>query len=82
MVGSSGRRAAVMGAIPQSADTESEVRAFVKSLLEHDRIEVGKAKKSAVAASTHFGRATHAIKSVGGKKVLQRIRFQCGNCRA
>ncbi len=78
MVGSSGRRAAVMGAIPQSADTESEVRAFVKSLLEHDRIEVGKAKKSAVASSKQFGQATHAIKSVGGKRVLQRVGFQCG----
>jgi hypothetical protein len=78
MVGSSGRRAAVMGAIPNAADTDIEVREFVKSLLEHNRIELGVAKKSAMVSSKQFGKATHVIKSVGGKKVLQRVRFQCG----
>ena len=40
MVGASGKRAAVMGAMPQKDDSESEVRAFVKSLIDHGRIDL------------------------------------------
>jgi hypothetical protein len=66
--------------MPNSVDTEAEVQSFVKSLLEHGRIDLGKPKKGAVAAVDREGGTTHAIKSVGGKKVLRRIRFQCGCC--
>ena len=90
IVGSSGARAAVMGAVPNAAETESEVKAFVESLLAHKRIgfagkaakKVAKkaAKKSAVAAVAKPApdHVTHVVKTVGGKKVLQRIRFLCG----
>ena len=83
MVGASGGRAAVMGAVPHNADTDSEVQAFVESLLVHRRIafvkpaKAAKGAKAAVAGGVHPSHATHAIKSVGGKKVLQRTRFQC-----
>jgi hypothetical protein len=94
-IGASGGRAAVMGAMPQPEDTDKEVIEFVKALLEHDRIDLGK-KKQATGASRRSlvaGRgaaegersadgkkqaATHTVKSVGGKKVLTRIRFHCG----
>jgi Fungalysin metallopeptidase (M36) len=80
MVGGSGGRASVMGAMPHGANTEAEVQSFVRSLLEHDRIEFGKPKKRAIAPLESEGHGTHVIKTVGGKKVLRRIRFQCWCC--
>src|SRR5262249_60051312 len=74
-VGDSGGRAAVAGAMLQPDDTVKEVIEFVKALLKHDRIDLDKKKKGAVASprgATDGKRstATHAIESVGGKKVL------------
>ena len=80
MVGASGGQASVMGFMPQSDDSEAEVRSFVESLLDHDRIELGKPKKSAFAATKAVDETTHAIRSVSGKKVLRRIRFRCLCC--
>jgi hypothetical protein len=80
MVGGSGGQASIMGAMPHAADTETEVRSFVESLLVHGRIDLGKAKKGAVASVKPAGETTHAIRSVGGKKVLRRIRFRCACC--
>ena len=79
IVGASGSRAAVMGAVPNVAETESEVKAFVGSLVAHRRIGYGrKAKKAAVAKRDFPEHVTHVVKSVGGRKVLQRVRFLCG----
>jgi hypothetical protein len=72
MVGDSGGRAAVMGALPDTASTESEVHAFVESLLAHKRVQLPGAKRAKYPEHT-----THAVKSVGGKKVLTRVRFAC-----
>ena len=83
MVGASGTRAAVMGAMPHPADTDSEVQAFVGSLLAHHRIRLAKPVKSALASATHADHTTHAVTTFGGKKVLRRIRFSCAchpNC--
>lgn len=83
LVGGSGGRAAVLGALPNAADTEAEVHAFVKSLLAHDDIELGKPKPrgaAAAAAVDEVGAPTHVLRSVGGKKVLQRVRFRCVCC--
>ena len=77
IVGGSGGRAAVMGGMPNTEDTDNEVIEFVKSLMEHDRIDLGK-KKSAIAADGDTSAATHAVKSVGGRKVLSRVCFHCG----
>jgi hypothetical protein len=61
------------------AETESEVKAFVGSLVAHRRIGYGrKAKKAAVAKRDFPEHVTHVVKSVGGRKVLQRVRFLCG----
>lgn len=85
MVGASGGRAAAMGAMPQAADSDSEVLAFVESLIAHRRIDLGGKKaaakapktRGAVAAAAHPSHTTHTIKSIGGKKVLTRTSFQC-----
>lgn len=80
-VGGSGGRAAVMGAMPQPEDTDKEVIEFVKALLEHDRIDLDTKKKSVMASAAEDGKknaATHAVKNVGGKKMLTRVRFHCG----
>jgi hypothetical protein len=91
LVGHSGARAAVLGALPEPNRTEDEVNAFVETLLANGCIALGgkpaakAAKKSLVAmsaAAKSNNVATHVIKSVGGKKVLTRIRFLCGCCRA
>jgi hypothetical protein len=49
--------------------------------VEHGRIDLDKKKKGAVARAPDGKQSTttHAIKSVGGKKVLTRIRFLCGH---
>jgi hypothetical protein len=82
IVGASGSRAAVMGAVPNAAETESEVKAFVESLVAHRRIGYGGKRKKAAAARREFPEhVTHVVKSVGGRKVLQRVRFLCGCVR-
>ncbi len=80
MVGASGAKAAVIGTPPHPADAESEVQAFVKTLLKHGRIDFGKQKRGAVAGNRERVHTTHEIKSVAGKKVLRRVRFLCARC--
>jgi len=80
LVGGSGGRASIMGALPNTTDTEVEVESFVKSLLAHGRIAFAKPKKSAFAAVGPDTHTTHVIKTVGGKKVLERVRFLCRCC--
>lgn len=81
-IGDSGGRAAIFGTIPNAADTEVEVRNYVRSLLQHDAIELDTTKKrtrrdAKQARGLPHG-ATHTIKSVAGRKILSRMRFQCG----
>jgi hypothetical protein len=87
LVGASGSRAAIMGAIPQAQNTESEVTDFVKSLLDHNRIDLSLRRstttRSAVAVvdapSTSVAEGfTHRVKEANGKKVLVRTCFRCG----
>jgi hypothetical protein len=90
LLGRSGTRAAVLGALPEQTRTEDEVGAFVETLLKNGRIELeakpkAAAKKSALAAMPKprsNNVPTHVIRTVGGKKVLTRVRFMCGCCRA
>lgn len=63
-VGDSGGRAAILNAIRNAADTEAEVQSFVRSLLDHDAIELHTAKKGAktlVGASRDAKLPTHVI---------------------
>lgn len=93
IVGDSGGRAAVMGQIPEPVSMEREVHAFVDSLLRNGQIELGGGKSAAAAATARRAVAratarrtsatrkvwqeTHRVASVGGKKALVRVRFQC-----
>jgi hypothetical protein len=80
LIGASGKRAVVVGVLPHPADTEDEVQAFVKTLIEHDRIDFGQTKKTRAASRglDTDGRKTHQIIIVGGRKILKRLRFLCG----
>ncbi len=73
-----------MGSMPHPENTEAEVLAYVKTLVAHDRIDYGGKKKTASKRGMVAGggatpdHTTHVIRRVGGKKVLQRVRFLCG----
>jgi hypothetical protein len=84
LVGSSGRRAAVLGTLPEPNRTVDEVNSFVESLVRHNQIAFGRraSRASAVGDATADERLpqpyTHVIRRVDGKRVLTRIRFFCG----
>lgn len=87
MVGTSGTRAAVVGALPNAAGTDSEVMDFVKTLVDNGQIDTGKkspAVRRGVMARRGKGttpppseQVTHKVKTSGTKKELVRVRFQC-----
>ena len=75
LVGTSGRRAAVLGALPERSALTDEVESYVGSLVAHGRIDFGaKASASPRAVSWH----SHAVRSIAGRRVLTRMRFACG----
>ncbi len=87
LVGASGGRAAVLGALPEPVATSEDVDTFVRSLLKQGAIDLpGPRPKRAVgalasrAAKPRASAVTHEIRSVGGKKVLSRVRFACRCC--
>ena len=79
LVGASGDRAAVVGAIPEQNQSEDEVAAFVETLLSHDKIDLRRKDKKAGRADEKlpYG-VTHVIRTKGSKKVLTRVRYFCG----
>jgi len=60
---------------------DAEVLSYVESLLANGRIAIDKSKKSAVGIVKPWDHTTHEVRSIGGKKVLKRRRFQCGCTR-
>ena len=81
LVGNSGARPAVLGMLPERNRTEDEVNQYVQTLLNHGRIAMnGKKAKGAMPAKAKAPSIpTHVIRTKGGKKVLERIRFVCGH---
>jgi hypothetical protein len=82
LVGASGTRAAILGAMPEPSRTTDEVQAFVESLVAHDQIQYdvsptrrGAALVAAAADKESPRPVTHAIVQKGEQKVLTRIRF-------
>ena len=89
LVGSSGKRAAVVSSLPNEATTTDEVHTFVSTLLESDAIDFDESSRSAAptrglrAAGPAGGEATmlrrplptHVIRMRRNQKVLERIRF-------
>jgi hypothetical protein len=79
LVGASGARAAVLGALPDPTNTVDEVTTFVESLLQNGQLLLGSTRaRSAVKAAQTPVAPTHTIRTKGGKKVLTRLRFVCG----
>jgi hypothetical protein len=77
LVGASGTRAAVLGALPEANTTTDEVLAFVTTLLKNDAIALGGARRAAVTSRQVSPLPTHTVRTRGRKKVLTRIRFVC-----
>ncbi|HZI49227.1 MAG TPA: M36 family metallopeptidase [Pyrinomonadaceae bacterium] len=89
LVGSSGKRAAVVSALPNEGTTTDEVHTFVATLLESDAIDFDGSERTAApakgfrAAGAVGGKRssrrrplpTHVIRLRGNQKVLERIRF-------
>lgn len=83
LVGSASRTAAILGQLPEGTASTDEVTTFVETLLASNRIAfdreaVRKGIKSATASDNRTRLPTHAVKHVGRKKVLERVRFACG----
>ncbi|MFN0053155.1 MAG: hypothetical protein ACKV0T_13305 [Planctomycetales bacterium] len=76
LVGEVNTRAVVLGDIPSAEDSVADVESFVQSLLDHDKIHFP--GKKGIVASELKSTATHVIRTIRGKKVLTRIRYQCG----
>lgn len=71
IIGASGGAAAAFNALPDPDATADEVATFVFTLLQRELIE-GLARSPAAPLMP-----THTIKTVGGQKVLTRVRFSC-----
>jgi hypothetical protein len=84
LIGETNKRAAVLGALPDSQATHNEVRSFVASLVRrgaiaYDGAAARKRKKGGRGAiAGPSATPTHMIVRVGGQAVLKRIRFSCG----
>jgi hypothetical protein len=76
LVGDSGGRPTVMGELPEPTTTEREVYAFVESLVRNGQIDLDGAT-TATPPNRAVPRVTHRIRSAGGQKTLQRVRFHC-----
>jgi hypothetical protein len=92
LIGSSGKRAALLSAMPQESVTTDEVHTFVQTLLEKDSIAFdgddgarpaasgirsAGAQRGATGTQPRRHLPTHVIRERGGQKVLERIRFVC-----
>ena len=86
LIGASGTRAAVLGAMPMADSADDEVQTFVRSLVDADQIQfeplpTRRAAMGLVAAreakTSDAPPVTHAVINDRGKKVLMRLRFFC-----
>jgi hypothetical protein len=83
LVGSASPTAAILGELPESTATIHEVKSFVQTLLETNRIAFDRQSvrtgiKGATAGDTRLRLPTHTVREVGKQKRLQRVRFACG----
>ena len=81
LVGASGNRAAVLGALPDVDSTTEEVLSYVDSLVKHKRILTKRPKKVVKRHRLEpMTRHTHEVVSIGGRRELQRRAFACRCC--
>ena len=77
LIGDSGGSPAVMGELPDAMTTEREVHAFVDSLVQNGQLDLD-GVPPASPSNRAVPRVTHRIRTVGGQRTLQRVRFHCG----
>jgi len=84
LVGRSGTRAAVLGQLPEERATQEEATIFVRTLLKHQSITLGKPKAKRVKKRRARPKAkpsmpaTHKVQKQGKTRVLVRTQFTCG----
>ena len=83
LIGSHDRTAAILGGLPEPTASATEVTAFVRALLAADRIafeatHVRSGIPSRRRKDERKRLPTHAIRSIKGRRVLERVRFACG----
>jgi hypothetical protein len=77
------RSIAILGGVTEPTASTVEAHAFVRALLQADRIAFDPAEvhSGIPSARRRDGRKrlpTHAIRRVGGRRMLVRVRFACG----
>jgi hypothetical protein len=75
LVGAAGTRAAMLGMLPEPALTTDEVHSFVAMLLRHKKIEFERKARGVRERPRDGTHPTHAVRQVGRKRLLTRIRF-------
>ena len=82
LVGSASPTAAILGELPESTATIDEVKAFVETLLQSNRIAFDRESvRAGIKGATGDERLrlpTHTVREVGRQKTLQRVRYACG----
>ncbi len=82
LIGRSHSALSIVGHVSNPANTDKDVVNYVKSLIEHGRINFEPTKKSArsmVASTDGSPRGvTHEVQDIRGQKTLARIRYICG----
>jgi hypothetical protein len=83
LLGGRDRTMTILGGLPEVATSADEVSAFVRALLAADRIafEPAEARSGIPSERKKDVRKrlpTHAVRSIRGKRVLERVRFACG----
>jgi len=84
LVGGERRHAAVLGVLPEPHTTTDEVRTYVATLIERDRVAfTEEAVRKGLGSSSRGDRRqrlpTHVVRQRRGRKVLVRVRFACGD---
>jgi hypothetical protein len=81
LVGSSADRAVVLDRLPDARTTVDEVHHFVATLLEHGVVAMRTVRRRVGGQASRSSTGvlpTHHLRTRGGQKVLQRVRFSCG----
>ena len=77
-----GKTAAILGGLPEAVAGDDDVKTYVATLLEADRIafagtEARDGIKSSLAKDRRMRLPTHVVHKEGATKVLRRVRFAC-----
>ncbi len=80
LLGEARRSTVVLGPLPDALGTVREVEDHVRTLLERGAIALSRRPAVELLTRQLPPSVTHVISAVGGRKVLQRVRFACRCC--